>query len=509
MPVLLAALAALLLATPAAAQGPKTPFEASDGADWTTHEQELAFLAQVAAGSRRVDLKEIGRTKQGRPLHRVEIGSPRPVGAKAARKRPTALVVCSQHGNEPSGREACLKQLRDLAFSTDPTVVDLLERTTWVFIPSANPDGRAANTRENADALDVNRDHLGLTSNEAKAMAKVVLDYQPEVAMDLHEYGPSQPVLYDDPVLWLWPRNLNTDQAVHDLAIEFGRQYLVPSIEEAGYTADEYGQSEVLDNDVAQTAGDADPGIMRNTMGLRHVLGILEETRVDADVRRSPTEAADNAEVQRRRVDSHMAGLRGLIRFMDARGAEAAKVTAAARKRKTVEGSEQSAPLYFDGADNQAPTAAGTVDPPPCGYQLTDGDLAKLGPVLGLHGIRVLRLDAGPFVPAGQAAEPLIPLLLDARGSRHQAEGKAQLADCPGLPVRPCTLTVKLPRVRGKRISVRVRAGGRRVKVRRGVARVTLRGAKVRVVIVQRARFKGKLRTKRTVRVYRVCDRSS
>jgi hypothetical protein len=66
-------------------------------------------------------------------------------------------------------------------------------------------------------------------------------------------------------------------------------------------------------------------------------------------------------------------------------------------------------------------------------------------------------------------------------------------------------LKVKLPRVRGKRVSVRVRAGGRRVKVRRGVARVRLRGAKVRVVIVQRSRFKGKLRTKRTVRVYRAC----
>lgn len=505
MRIVLAGLAALLLAAPAGAQEPKTAFEESNGADWTPHEQELAFLGAVDK-SDRVAVKEIGRTKQGRPLHRVELGYPRPVGARKARTRPTALVVCSQHGNEPSGREACLKQLRDLAFSTDAKVIDLLKRTTWVFVPTANPDGRAANTRENTEPQDVNRDHLTLTSLEAQAMAQVVKDYQPEVAMDLHEYGPSQPVIYDNPVLWLWPRNLNTDQAVHDLAIEFGRKYLVPSIEEAGYTADEYGQAEVVDNDVAQTAGDADPGIMRNTMGLRHVLGILEETRVDADVRQSPGEAIDNAELQRRRVDSHMAGLRGLIRFMDERGAEAAAVTSASRARKIAEGKAQSAPLYFDGADNQEPTEAGTVDPPPCGYQLSDADVTTLGPVLGLHGIRVFKLDTGPFVSLGQAAEPLIPLLLDARGTRHAVQGKALAADCPGvLPGTTCTVSVKLPRVKGKRISARVRVNGKRVKVRRGRARVTHRG-EVRVVIVQKVRRGGKLRTTRTVRVLPPCS---
>ena len=86
----------------------------------------------------------------------------------------------------------------------------------------------------------------------------------------------------------------------------------MPAVEEAGYTADEYGQAEVVDNDVAQTAGDGDEGIMRNAMGLRHVLGILVETRVDADV----APVADRADrrrraVQRRRVDSHMAVLDG------------------------------------------------------------------------------------------------------------------------------------------------------------------------------------------------------
>lgn len=524
--LLLCLLVVLVAAAPATAQGPRTAFEENDGAAWTTHPEEVAFLARVAAESPRVNLQEIGRSKGELPLHIVEVSAPGPVGAQAARRRPTALMVCTQHGNEPSGREACLKHLRDLAFSTDAKIVSLLERSTFIYVPTANPDGRAANSRQNLDPQDVNRDHLGLTSLEARAMAAAVRDYQPDVSLDLHEYGPSQPVLYDDPVLWLWPRNLNTDAAVHDLAIELGRKYLVPSIEEAGYTADEYGQQEVADNDIAQTAGDADEGIMRNAMGLRHVLGILLETRVDADVRQSPTEPLQTAEVRRRRVDSHMAALRGLVRFMDERGPQAAQVTGDAMARKAAEGRAQSAPLFFDGADNQAPSAAGTVNPPPCGYRLTEAQVGALGPALELHGIQMFRLADGPFVSLGQPAEPLIPLLLDARGRRHAVEGEAVMANCPAVPsdtarppspakrpvagsgcLKPRTLVMKLPRVRGKLLSVRVTANGRRVKVRRRVAYVKLRkrGSTVRVVVLQRVRSDGKVRTRRTVRRYRVC----
>lgn len=526
--VLVALVALGALAVPAPAQGPTTGFEQRNGGSWTTFQEEQAFLSAVAAGSPRVRISVPGTTKRGRPLNLVEIGHPGPAGRDAALGRPTALMVCTQHGNEPAGREACLKLVRDLAFTSDAGLVSLMERTTFLFVPTANPDGREANSRGNSDGVDVNRDHLGLDTNEARAMAKVVLDWEPDVALDLHEYGPSQPVVYDDSVLWLWPRNLNTDKAVHDLAIEMGRRYLVPAANQAGYTTDEYGQAEVADNDVAQTAGDADEGIMRNAMGLRHSLGILVETRVDADVRQSPTEPADNAEVARRRVDSHGAVLRGMLRFMAERGAEAAAVTAAAARRKASEGYERSAPVYFGGADNQPPSASQVVNPPPCGYRLSDADVAKLGPRLELHGIEMHRLSVGPYLGLGQRAEPLIPLLVDRRGQRHVVEATPVSSDCPALPrpaseaplgpptdrdrrcVRPRTVLLRLPKVRrGKVVGVRVRANGRRVRVRRRVAYVRLRrpGSRVRVRIVQRVQFHGRVRVRRATRVFRVCRR--
>ncbi|HEX2085316.1 MAG TPA: M14 family metallocarboxypeptidase [Solirubrobacteraceae bacterium] len=424
---LLGAAAALVAASPALA-APVTGFEQRNGASWTTHEEELAFLKDVDRQSTRVNVDVIGESLDGRPLHLVRVGD-RPPRRREALEQPTVLFVCSQHGNEPAGREACLKLLRDLAFAEDPATLELLATRSFLFIPSANPDGRAENTRGNADGTDVNRDHLNLETPEARAMAKVVRDWQPEVSLDLHEYGPSIPGVYDDEVLYLWPRNLNVDQQVHDLAERLGREYVLPDSEAAGYSADEYGQYELADNDIHQSAGDGDEGIMRNAMGLRHSLGILVETAVTADPRNSPLELADESMVMRRRVASHMAVTASVLRFIRERGAEAEAVTTGAAVRKTQEGRARSAPVYFGGADNQEPAEEDVVDPPPCGYRLTAEQLAEHRTVLQLLGIRSRKSGGGAFVPMGQAAEPLIPLLLDARGNRHAVEGEP-VDDC-------------------------------------------------------------------------------
>lgn len=359
----------------------------------------------------------IGKTKQGRPLHLVQLGAPEPVGASQARKRPTILFVCSQHGNEPAGREACLKLLRDLAFTTNKPLVSQLEDMTILFVPSANPDGSAANTRGNSDGVDINRDHLNLETLESRAMAEVVREWEPEVSMDLHEYGPSLPAVYDDEVLLLWPRNLNVDQEVHDHAHGLVNEHLMPKAEEEGYSADEYGQYEIADNDIHQAAGDGDEGIMRNAMGLRHSLGVLVESAVNADPRNGPGEVLSEAEVNLRRVGSHMAVSLAALGYMRNEGQAVAKVTGGAFERKTAEGRKRSAPVYFDGADNQEPTEM--QDPPPCGYRLDAKQFDAVSLTLELLGIKTKRAGSSYFVPMAQPAEPLIPLLLDERGTRH------------------------------------------------------------------------------------------
>jgi hypothetical protein len=412
-------------ASAAPKEPPQTGFEESGGAEWTTHEQELEFLAAVDELSKRVEIDVIGETEEGRPLHLVQIGDPVPRSAARARKVPTILYVCSQHGNEPAGREACLKMLRDLAFTDDPELVAQLKSSTILFVPSANPDGRAADTRENSLGTDINRDHLNLESKEAQAIAGAVRDWKPDLSVDLHEYGPSVPVLYDDELLYLWPRNLNVDQKIHDLAHELANDYIEPSAEEAGYSADEYGQYEVADQDVHQSAGDGDEGIMRNAMGLRHSLGILIETAVTEDPRNGPDELTSTAAVQNRRVDAHVFVVLESLRFMREKGDTVAKEADLAAERKTLEGKTGSAPVYFGGGDNAEPTAEQIVDPPPCGYELTAEQKGQVAKTLSLLGIK----PKGTFVSMAQPAEPMIPLLLDERGTRHSVTAEP-LTDC-------------------------------------------------------------------------------
>src|SRR6476469_5635355 len=80
----------------------------------------------------------IGHSVDGRTIHVVEAGTP---------GQPRILVVGCIHGNECAG----MAVIRALRRRSPPKHADL-----WL-VPTLNPDGRAAGTRQNAHGVDLNR----------------------------------------------------------------------------------------------------------------------------------------------------------------------------------------------------------------------------------------------------------------------------------------------------------------------------------------------------------------
>ncbi|MBQ0849278.1 succinylglutamate desuccinylase/aspartoacylase family protein [Streptomyces sp. BH-SS-21] len=92
------------------------------------------------------------------------------------------------HGNEWEGTDASLKLIEKLATAQDASTADLLAHHRVYFNITANPDGRIAGTRANANGFDLNRDFVTASQPEVRAMRQIAIDKQPALMVDLHGY---------------------------------------------------------------------------------------------------------------------------------------------------------------------------------------------------------------------------------------------------------------------------------------------------------------------------------
>jgi hypothetical protein len=125
----------------------------------------------------RVALEEVGRSVQGRAIHLATLGS-----------GPRRVLLWSQmHGDEPSATPALLDVAFTLLASDSPEARAVLEGFTLHVVPMLNPDGAERYARRNAQAVDINRDALHLSTPEGRLLKAVRDRFSPELGFNLHD----------------------------------------------------------------------------------------------------------------------------------------------------------------------------------------------------------------------------------------------------------------------------------------------------------------------------------
>jgi hypothetical protein len=184
------------------------------GQQEVTAAQSEAYLHAVDAASDRVVVNQAATSVGGLPISYAIVGQPARVtpsglsairGAVTTLRNPTASasevsaalavapavlwVSANVHGNEPSGADASLHALYELADRTDCVVSEILANAIVVILPVQNPDGREASTRRNLYGFDMNRDWFARTQPETDGKLEAIRTDPPMLYIDAHEFG--------------------------------------------------------------------------------------------------------------------------------------------------------------------------------------------------------------------------------------------------------------------------------------------------------------------------------
>jgi len=301
----------------------RTHAERSGFAELTPHDDVLRFYRELARHSPDVRLREIGVSREGRPILGVTLSRPavaEPWEAHASGK-PIVFIGAQVHGNEPAGKEGLMLFARELAVGN---ARDLLDGAVFVLVPQINPDAAEASrdgTRTNPAGYNVNRDYARLVNPESRAVVEEILTpWRPHVTVDAHEVSGAH--AYD--FYALHPSHLSTPTAVREMAAGPATDAVRRAIEGAGYT---YFPYHLLPSDptTIPEAGIIGAGygvrILRSYGGVRGAVSLLYESRRDDD---------PSLRIEERARWQHLA-MEGLARWAVENGAEVMAAVAEGR----------------------------------------------------------------------------------------------------------------------------------------------------------------------------------
>lgn len=194
----------------------RTRAEVSGFEATSTYGETVDFLKRLQARFPEMYLGFYGTSGQGRPLPFVVVSKEKAFTGRKAQKLPKPIVMIQNgiHAGEIDGKDASLMILRDMALGRHR---DIVEGVTLVILPIYNADGherispynrpnqdgprQGMGFRTTANGLDLNRDHLKLSSEEARSLIALVNAWRPHLHVDDHV---TDGVDHDWVLTWAW-----------------------------------------------------------------------------------------------------------------------------------------------------------------------------------------------------------------------------------------------------------------------------------------------------------------
>jgi hypothetical protein len=288
------ALAWLQPAAPVVAQEwPATRPERSDYLETSRYADVMQFLEGLEERSPKLRITSFGYSEEGRVLPLAVFGDvPDASGASVRSADATrVLVFANIHAGEVAGKEAAQVLVRELAQGLRDRWADSL---IILVAPIYNADGNerlglrnrprqhgplaGMGRRPNARDLDLNRDNTKLESAEARALSRLVQEYDPHVALDLHTTNGTFHAYH---LTYSPPLHPSTDSGITALL----REEWLPAV--TGSVRERYGWDFFYYGNVPGTFGmrgergwytfDHRPRFTTNYLGLRNRFGVLSE----------------------------------------------------------------------------------------------------------------------------------------------------------------------------------------------------------------------------------------
>ena len=249
---------------------------------YTNYKELIEFLNNISSNNQdKVTLNYIGESAKGKKIPIIFLSN-----NLSNNKKLSIWMQGGLHGDEPAGTEAMLYLIHTLLNDTKYNY--LLDRIDLAILPMANIDGYLKNNRYAANGLDLNRDHTKLMAVETRLIKKAFVKFNPDVALDFHEYRPYRKDFaqlstfgicsaYD--VMFHNSTNLNVPKNIRSIIESLFSENAKKELDKINLRYRNYMKSEKVSGEIHFSQGTTTARSSSNSFALNNIFSTLFEIR--------------------------------------------------------------------------------------------------------------------------------------------------------------------------------------------------------------------------------------